>query len=271
MIFVSPMPGEQALEQYNANYFMSAHGGQPHDVISVTFFKAIARLRFAFIKNYLDQQKIKPATILEVGPGPGFFAEVWLNQYPDSRYLALESDASCYESLEKLGVQIKKGDSLSKEAEGSVDLIIMSHVLEHVSDPRSFLTGVTQKLRKGGALFIEVPCTDYLHKHIIEPHLLFFDKKAMRYLLEDLSFTQVQVSYHGEEISKLRNVSFFKKAYNALRSKAIGMGIIAPFAKKRPGMELMSDPLERAVVAPFKAHVESQQPSWWLRALAVKK
>lgn len=271
MIFVSPMPSAEALEKYNADYFMSAHGGQPFDKISVTFFKAIARLRVAFINQYIAKKNIRPSTVLEVGPGPGFFADIWLKQYPDTKYLALESDSSCYASLEKLGVQLLQGDMLAQQKEQSVDLIIMSHVLEHISGPISFLQGVTQKLRKGGALFIEVPCTDYLHKNIIEPHLLFFDKKAMAFLLDRVSFCEIEVSYHGEEISELQHVSLIKKIYRKIRSRAISLGIIAPFSHKKPGMEQITDSLERAVITPFKAHIESVIPSWWLRALAIKK
>jgi hypothetical protein len=35
-------------------------------------------------------------------------------------------------------------------------------------------------------------------------------------------------------------------------------------------MELLTDPLERAAVAPFEAHREKQEPAWWLRAIARK-
>jgi hypothetical protein len=55
-----------------------------------------------------------------------------------------------------------------------------------------------------------------------------------------------------------------------IRGKLISLGWVAPFAKKRLGMESLKDPLERAVVAPFKAHEESTEPAWWLRAVARK-
>ena len=130
---------------------------------------------------------------------------------------------------------------------------------------------MTKDLSPGGVLFIEVPCTDYKHKNVDEPHLLFFDKKSMHELLSRLSFSDIQLSYHGQGIEDLRSVPFITKAFRFARAKVISFGITAPFAAKRKGMEILPDPLERAVVAPFKAHTESAEPSWWLRALAIKK
>ena len=40
---------------------------------------------------------------------------------------------------------------------GSLDLVCSSHVLEHMSCPRSSLVDVHAKLRVGGLLFVEVP------------------------------------------------------------------------------------------------------------------
>ena len=65
--------------------------------------------------------------------------------------------------------------------EGKMDVIIISHVLEHVSDPKGFLSFANSFLKKGGALFVEIPCNDFQHKTIMEPHLLFFDKKPLKF------------------------------------------------------------------------------------------
>ncbi|TRZ52560.1 class I SAM-dependent methyltransferase [bacterium] len=269
MVFTTPIPGETALEKYNASYFTSAHGGKPQNKITTAFFSGLARLRVAYIEHYLDMQKIKVSSLLELGPGPGFFASNWLIRHPQTNYLAIETDRSCHDSLQKLGVLLI--DTITNEKEiAPVDLVVMSHVLEHVSNPIKFLSDVTRNLRRGGALFIEVPCRDWEHKHIDEPHLLFFDKKPMLYLLKKLGFENIQLSYHGKEIEKLRSNSLSDRKLMAIRSKLISFGLIWPFAKNRIGMESIKNPLERAVIAPFKAHLESAKPAWWLRAIATK-
>jgi len=115
-----------------------------------------------------------------------------------------------------------------------------------------------------------VPCQDWMHKSIDEPHLLFFEKQSMGVLLKSLDFLEPQLSYHGKEIASLQKESTIVKTYNRVRNKLMNMGIVAPFAKFEIGLKEVPDPLERAAIKPFKPHFESQKPSWWLRAVAIK-
>ncbi|MCS6285299.1 MAG: class I SAM-dependent methyltransferase [Nitrospira sp.] len=265
LVFASPMPNEIALSSYNADYFSSAHGGQPSDRAARAFFSAVARLRLEFVRRYLARHKIAVERVFEFGPGPGCFARRWLEDAPQSVYSAIETDRSCHESLTGLGVLL-----VDTPAEVTSDLVVMSHVLEHVSDPVNFVRTATQGLRSGGAIFIEVPCRDWEHKPLDEPHILFFDKKPMCRLLAHLGFRDVEVSYHGQLLSELNSRSALRTRLMQLRTKLISLGLVAPFARQRLGMESLKDPLERAVVAPFKAHEESTEPAWWLRAVARK-
>jgi SAM-dependent methyltransferase len=270
MVFASPMPSMQGLEEYNASYFDSAHGGKAEGQVGTAFFSAIAGLRAYFVKKYLAKHKIKVNKVLEIGPGPGFFADVWMKANAGTNYFALETDSSCYDSLQKIGVQIIKG-GVELSTKEPVDMVVMSHVLEHVTDPVGFVSFSTSLLKNDGILFIEVPCRDWDHKSIDEPHLLFFDKEPMKKLLEKLGFYDIQVSYYGQEINQLESVSLISRKYRSLRSRLISMGFTFPFSARLEGMETLSDPLERAVIAPFKAHKEASSPAWWLRAIAKKK
>ncbi len=263
------MPQTLALEEYNSSYFVSAHGGQPRNSLAMAFFSGIARLRLAHIDRYLSKNNVSVSRVLELGPGPGFFSRIFLEKHPGVSYTAIETDTSCHASLKDAGVQIFEASNRSKES-SSVDLVVMSHVLEHVSNPVEFLTDNTRALRRGGVLFIEVPCRDWEHKPVDEPHLLFFDKGPMQYLLKQLNFDDIQLSYHGQEIEQLRSASAWRAKLMGIRSKLIDLGLVAPFAQVKPGMETLADPLERAVLAPFQAHCETQRPAWWLRAVARK-
>lgn len=269
MVFATPAPGEGALNDYNESYFVTAHGGQPRDPQARAFFSGIARLRMEYVEHYLDTLNITVSSLLEFGPGPGFFARTWLAKYPETTYQACETDTSCHASLKKIGIHVVDPSAI-REDTTQVDLVVLSHVLEHVPDPVVFLQSATENLLKGGAVFIEVPCRDWEHKPIDEPHLLFFEKGSMMHLLRYLGFQGIQVSYHGQEIDRLRSASVWRSKFMSLRSKLIALGLVAPFGRIRPGMEALIDPLERAAVAPFRAHVETQKPAWWLRAIARK-
>lgn len=270
MVFAEPMPSKAALTAYNASYFASAHGGVPTSRAAQAFFSGMARLRVACLEAYLGPRHVLTvSTVLEFGPGPGFFATAWLGRHPGTTYLASETDTSCHARLKKSGIRLVN-ETLLTEAVSSVDLVVMSHVLEHVTAPLDFIQEATRSLRKGGVLFIEVPCRDYLHKTIDEPHLLFFDKKPMRHLLEVSGFEDIELGYFGQEIEKLRMASVFSTKWMSLRSRLIDKGLIWPFSRKQDGMEILTVPLERAAVAPFKAHRETSAPAWWLRAMARK-
>jgi len=268
MVFADPMPSDSALAEFNASYFNNAHGGKPQGAATLAFFSGIARLRNAHLEHYLRQNEISVSKVHEVGPGPGWFARSWIAQHPRTTYSAVETDASCHAALREIGVQMAPiGNTANAEP---VDLVVMTHVLEHVTEPAAFLLESTQRLRAGGILFIEVPCRDWEHKPLDEPHLLFFDKEPMKRLLENQGFREIKVSYHGQKIAHLQKASKVDSTIMALRSKLIGMGVIAPFGQMRMGMEALTRPLERAVLAPYLAHQESKDPAWWLRALAVK-
>lgn len=267
MIFANPMPSTEKMESFNSTYFKSAHGGLSESKESLAFFRAIGKIRGNYLEGFLKKKGIDATSILEIGPGHGFFAENWILKNPGISYQGLESDGSCHSSLLKIGV-----DVLNPMSDIPLtDVVVISHVLEHVTDPIDFLTRVTKGLRPGGALFIEVPCKDCEYKPLDEPHLLFFDKYPMKLLLEKVGFFDVKLSYHGRQIKELKNETFFSKKWKSLRSRLVNLGIIAPFSLNNRSLEFIDNSLERVVIAPYKAHLEFEQPSWWLRAVALKK
>ena len=265
MVYATPMPSESALTEYNARYFSAAHSGKPSSPLALAFFSGIARLRLAFVGQFLARHQIVVNHVLEFGPGLGFFAKSWKELYPSSIYSVVETDSSCHKLLQALGAQIVDASNI-----GPCDLVVMSHVLEHVSDPVAFLHSATRGLRQGGAVFIEVPCQDWKHKALDEPHVLFFEKKSMQLLLARLGFDDIQVSYYGQSIRSLCSRSWSHSKWMAIRGKLISLGVISPFSTMVAGLEPLICPMERAMVKPFLAHQESDEPAWWLRVVARK-
>lgn len=269
MVFANPMPGEGVLEEYNSSYFSTAHGDKPRSRTAVAFFSGIARLRLTHVESYLRKRNIQVARLLELGPGPGFFAQAWLKKFPATAYYANETDASCHAALKRLGVRLV-GDSTARIAEPTIDLVVMSHVLEHVPRPLEFLLDAAAGLREGGVLFIEVPCRDFEHKPVDEPHVLFFDKEPLRRLLQRAGFDNIELSYHGLPIERLWAPSTLQMVLKAARIRLVANLLLAPFLPVPKGMEGL-EATERAVIGPFKAHCESPDPAWWLRALATRR
>jgi 2-polyprenyl-3-methyl-5-hydroxy-6-metoxy-1,4-benzoquinol methylase len=70
----------------------------------------------------------------------------------------LEPDPIAAESLRKCGVKVTQGTLPNEQLqEASFDVITASHVIEHVSDPSTFLSACFRLLRLGGHLIVATP------------------------------------------------------------------------------------------------------------------
>jgi SAM-dependent methyltransferase len=267
LVFTNPMPEIDIWNKYNSDYFNVAHGGITNNINTINFFKGIAVVRMKYILNYLNKNSIILNSILEIGPGVGYLAEKWLKFFPNLKYSVVETDTSCHSSLNKIGINVY--NNIEDVPETSIfDLVIHSHVLEHVINPVEFLKNNTFFLRHGGVLFIDVPCNDWKFKELDEPHLLFFDKKPMLYLLnEQLNHRNIQISYHGNEINNifkklnfrfLHKITFiFKKVFKIVNWVILDDKKYLTFN-------------EYLMIYDFKPHITNQKESWWLRSISTK-
>ena len=193
------MPKIPSLNNYNASYHVGTHGGSDRNIKQQPF-EVAAKTRLDFIKKNVYLNKQNTYNILEIGPGPGAFVKVWMDAFTKSNYSVIESDKGCYNDLKRLGVKIIENE-IKRE---KYDFIIISHVLEHVTNQNDFLNPFIKQLKKGGHLFIEVPCMDWKHKEIDEPHLIF-DKTATAVLLQKHKLSVVKQAYYGITHKKILN------------------------------------------------------------------
>jgi 2-polyprenyl-3-methyl-5-hydroxy-6-metoxy-1,4-benzoquinol methylase len=154
---------------YNQGYFEKT-GQKTDGDRAQAFARGLAQIRFQHFERHLRGSLSSEGTCLEIGPGEGHLAEIILQYLPRINYIGIETDTSCHPSLQKKGVTLLN----SSTALPPLDLVILSHVLEHVTDPRGLLEKIRASLKPFGLVFIEVPCQDFTHKRVDEPHLLFF-------------------------------------------------------------------------------------------------
>ena len=264
LVFAAPMPTEAEWAQYNANYFRRAHGASADSDDARIFRQALAKFRADHIVRFLDLHAIAVSTALEIGPGHGELVAALRQRLPGLRHIADETDESLIAPLHAMGVEIRSPRDVAQSGE-TVDLVVISHVLEHTIRPVSFLLDAVQPLRDGGALFVEVPCQDHLYKPEDEPHLLFFDKQALGHALRSAGFDQVELSYVGEPHEALRRRNR-QNAVAALTQKVIGR-----VSRYRPGRHPLLTRGEWPVIRPFRADRVSEARARWLRAMAIKR
>ncbi|MEO8812694.1 MAG: class I SAM-dependent methyltransferase [Caulobacteraceae bacterium] len=100
------------------------------------------------------------AAILEIGCATGELAAVARVRLSPARYEGIElspAGETARPRLDRLHTRTLPQLLASGDISGPFDLIVMSHVLEHLADPRAELTAMKRVLAPGGAIFLEVP------------------------------------------------------------------------------------------------------------------
>ena len=173
----------------------------------------LAKARWEFIEPYLKSlRKTENISILDFGAGHGFFGMMGASSpsFRIGHYTAIESDACVRVSLMKTweskfsSIDIRAAEDLEKIKE-TYDLIVLSHIVEHVIQPKDFLKSFLKFLRPGGLIFIDVPHADYLYKKDVFPHLLFFNLNSLKKLIEESGLCLISIGCYGRSMKIAAN------------------------------------------------------------------
>ena len=148
-----------------------------------------------FLKNIKKNKKI-----LEIGSGNGFFLEELKKEKYDI--------SGCEISKERL-IHLKKLKNITTynfdfnfkilELGKKFDVVVMFHVLEHISNPKEFLENVRGVLKDKGKIVIEVPNSDDHQLALNESYNQWYWQRAhVNY-------------YHPKTLSQILNKTKFKK------------------------------------------------------------
>lgn len=97
-----------------------------------------------------------PASILDYGCGSGAYLKS-LQPYGFDLH-GIDFDPVSVEKVRSAGIECSLPDDVNTTRFGtSFDFITLSHVIEHVYDPRQLLCDLHDWMKPGGSLFIEVP------------------------------------------------------------------------------------------------------------------
>jgi 2-polyprenyl-3-methyl-5-hydroxy-6-metoxy-1,4-benzoquinol methylase len=117
-------------------------------------------------------------SVLEIGSGDASFAKL----IKPKNYLGLEYSDEAIRKAEKDNISLKKLsiEEFSAESENyeNYDIVCSFHVLEHVENPRMFISSCLEVLKKGGKLILAVPCRNSIltnnlnHTLNLPPHHL---------------------------------------------------------------------------------------------------
>jgi SAM-dependent methyltransferase len=118
-----------------------------------------------------------PQRVFEVGAGYGYNLLAMKELYPDVLLFTDELDET---------IALPASIDRASLEDGGYDIVTLSHVLEHFSNPKSLIASALNALTVGGILLIEVPNDVpgiYALNGPDEPHLTFFTAKSLELLL----------------------------------------------------------------------------------------
>jgi 2-polyprenyl-3-methyl-5-hydroxy-6-metoxy-1,4-benzoquinol methylase len=157
--------------------------------------------------------------ILDIGAGWGHILHALGERYPGANRVAIEYSDVCVKHLERLGIDVitQPVEDVLPRLDRRFDVIVLSHVLEHLLDPMTILRYIVNLLSPRGILYVEVPnipvesllrFPDHRwNGRFDEPHITFYSEDTLERLLEaaglDVRFCDTAGPEY-EYISRLR-------------------------------------------------------------------
>ena len=134
---------------------------------------------------------VDAATVIDIGCGKGDFLALLC---ADGRCRGLGFDPSydgAYDGVVSLSFVRDEYRVGSVNAHG--DLVVCRHVLEHIPDPRTFVSTLRHAVTEEGVLYVEVPSAEYMLRNrsiwdVIYEHCSYFTAPALASLLRDCGF-----------------------------------------------------------------------------------
>ena len=198
------------------NYYSREYKYRRIKLLDERYFTIMEKRAIAqqiFINKF---ENIRYQRILDIGCGYGFLAERMRTAGADVS--GLEFDPECVHYCNtRLGLKV---DLINEENEiipaENVDLIILSHVLEHLPNIDYFLGKIKSKKK---SVFIEVPkYSIHLKEQFInqEGHINFFTESSIRNILEKFGYHILRMVSCGPSMdyfwkSKWRLISFLHR------------------------------------------------------------
>jgi 2-polyprenyl-3-methyl-5-hydroxy-6-metoxy-1,4-benzoquinol methylase len=195
---IDPLPSDQELADWYATQYRQAYKSAVQPALRhVLRAGRNAQWRWQWLCQNTDARwsnaDLTSQRSLDIGSSSGEF--VYLLQTLGFQAKGIEPHAGYATYAQSmLGIQVNNNtlqQGLACEDAGSLDLISMFHVLEHLAEPVAALRTMGEKLKPGGLLYIEVPnatrlCSpDYM---FFRAHTLYFTGPTLRKLLETAGF-----------------------------------------------------------------------------------
>ncbi len=203
-VMVHPVPADEEIRQYYRGDFW-LNRGAPNEFRNRSWRQILisngglwerserARLQLEFLLDHVDLPT--SAKILDLGSGLApFLYHCWKREF--TNLYALEPSEEICRFLDRQGIvtyPTLAETFVVREDPLRFDVIVLSHVVEHLLKPDEVLTALKRLLTESGVLLLETPYQDHLSPHPRGLHLHFFNERSMAQLLTTCGYRVVVV------------------------------------------------------------------------------
>lgn len=161
-------------------------------------FLKLQRARGVNIRHFVtDLLSDGGSCVVDLGCGAGWtllpFREV------GHRVAGCDLGATYLEAGRARGLDLRHGDLTKLRDVAPFDLVILSHVFEHITDPRRLMADITPMLSPGGLVYIEVPGLRAIPMAFGDPlryfqnaHLWSFDLESLTALMAGYGYRRIK-------------------------------------------------------------------------------
>lgn len=198
-VFQAPRPSESKLaDYYSKAYHAEMASDEEGDRRNAWVQGQRAEGMLEFLREHVDRVERH----LDVGCSRGTLMRVVAEHY-GGEAVGVEPGETHRELARAQGLEVvDQLDEVDPEYRSSMDLVSLSHVLEHVASPREQLADLRETwLSHEGYLLVEVPSL-YWHPSFERAHLGAFTASSLRFALEAAGFEIVALQAHGQPYSR---------------------------------------------------------------------
>jgi 2-polyprenyl-3-methyl-5-hydroxy-6-metoxy-1,4-benzoquinol methylase len=158
------------------------------------------------LANFIDKfsRSLSAATVLEIGGAHGLLSKEYHSHHPDSDWTIIEPNPAPSRDIK--AKFIKGFFDNEFRLEKAVDVIVHSHVLEHIYEPAPFLKSIASFMPEGKLHIFSVPNMEVMLNRkytncVNFEHTIFLAEPYIDYLLSESGFEILEKHYFKEDHS----------------------------------------------------------------------
>lgn len=232
VFFLSPTPNESELASYYPRGYWWRTAPRPsgtglwHRALE-TYRRLLISGQARRIRRLAAKSPSHPVRLLDVGCGDGLFLKS-CEGVPCLRLGVDQSFAAAAVARARGSIEAAQGRvDVLPFASGSIDLVTMFHVLEHLSRPQECLREVRRVLAGDGVFVVQVPNSASWQRRLfgrrwagfdVPRHLVNYSSASLRAVLESAGFRVAHMSYYSwRDNPAIPVMSLFPRLYPPAR------------------------------------------------------